>query len=57
MRNGDLTRLVATLFGIGYLIFDLDRASACFNHTLGEQVRGLLVSKAGVDIRNNGHNV
>ena len=50
MGHGDLTVLVAALFLIRYLVFQLDAAGARLDKLLGEQVGGLSVTKARVDI-------
>ena len=50
MGYGDLTVLVAALFLIGNLVFQLDAAGARLDKLLGEQVGGLSVTKARVDI-------
>ena len=55
--HGHLAGLVATLLGIGDLVFDLDGAGARFDHALGQQVGGLLVAEAGVDVGDHGHHV
>ena len=57
MGNGDLAILVSTLLGIRDLVFDLDRASPCFDHFLSKQVGRLFITEARIDIRDDGYNV
>ncbi len=57
MRNGHFTVLVATLLLVGHLVLDLDTASACFDHLLGQQVRCFGVTETSVDVGDDRHNV
>ena len=57
MRHGDLAVLVAALLLIRDLVLDLDGARARLDHLLGEQVRRLGVSEAGVDVGDDRHDV
>src|SRR5690606_16545906 len=54
MGNGDFTVLVAALFLVGNLVFDLNAAGARFDHFLGQQISGFGVAKTGIDVGNNG---
>ena len=57
MGNRYLAVLVATLLLVRYLVLDLQAAGTCFNHLLGQQVSGFRITKAGVDVGNDGHHV
>ena len=57
MWHSDFASLVAALLSIRYLVFDLDTASACFDHFLGQQVGCFVVTKASIDVGNDWHNV
>ena len=57
MGYGDLAILVPTLLGIRDLVFDLDRAGSCFDHFLSKQVGGFFITKACIDVRNDGYNM
>jgi len=57
VRHRHLAVLVAALLFVGDLIFDLQRARAGFDHLLGEQIGGLRIAEAGVDVGDNGDNV
>ncbi len=50
MGHGDFTVLVTALLLIGNLVFQLNAAGARLDKLLGEQVGGLSVTKARVDI-------
>ena len=50
MRNGHFAVLVAALLLVGNLVFDLDAASARFDHALGQQVSGFRVTETSVDV-------
>ncbi len=57
MRNGDFTVLVTALLLVGNLVFDLDAASACFDHALGQQVGGFRVTETSVDVGDDRYDV
>ncbi|MNY03682.1 hypothetical protein D3C86_1363140 [compost metagenome] len=57
VRNGDLAILVTALLLVGNLVLDLDAASACFDHALGQQVGGFRVTEAGVDVGDDRYDV
>ena len=57
VRNGHFTVLVAALLLVGNLVFDLDAASACFDHALGQQVGGFRVTEASVDVGDDRYDV
>ena len=57
MRYSDFTGLVTTLLRVRHLVFDLQRTSTRFDHFLGEQVGGFVVTKTCIDVRNDWHNV
>ena len=57
VRHGDLAVLVAALLLVGHLVLDLQRAGAGLDHLLGQQVGGLLVAEAGVDVGDDRHHV
>lgn len=57
MRNGYFTVLVAALLLVGNLVLDLDAASACFDHALGQQVGGFRVTEASVDVSDDRYDV
>ena len=57
MGHGDLAGLVATLLGVRHLVFNLDGAGAGFDHLLGQQVSGFLVTEAGIDVGNQRNNM
>ena len=57
MRHCDFAILVATLLLIGHLVLDLNRTGTCLDHLLGQQVCGFLVTKARIDIRDDGNDV
>jgi hypothetical protein len=56
-RHGDLAVLVAALLGVGDLVLDLQAAGAGLDHLLGQQVGGVLVAEAGVDVGDDRHDV
>src|SRR5690606_26102553 len=47
----------AALLLVGNLVFDLDAASACFDHALGQQVGGFRVAEAGIDVGDDRYDV
>ena len=49
-RHGDLAVLVAALLGVRDLVFDLQRAGAGLDQFLGQQISGVFVAKARIDI-------
>jgi hypothetical protein len=55
--HGHLAGLVAALLLVGYLVLDLDRAGARLDHLLRQQVGGLLVAEAGIDVGDDRHDV
>src|SRR5690606_26888745 len=57
MGNSHLAVLVAALLLVGNLVLDLDAAGAGFDHLLGQQVGGLFVAEAGIDVGDDRHNV
>src|SRR5690606_24499282 len=57
VRNGHFTVLVAALLLVGNLVLDLDAASACFDHALGQQVGGFRVAETGVDVGDDRYDV
>ena len=57
VRHSHLAVLVAALLFVGDLIFDLQRARACFDHLLGEQIGRLRIAETGVDVGNDGHDM
>ena len=57
MRHRDFAVLVAALFLVGDLVFDLQAAGTGFDHLLGHQVGRLGVAESGIDIGNDRHHV
>ena len=57
VRNGDLAVLVAALLLVRDLVLDLHGAGARLDHLLGQQVGGLGVAEAGVDVGDDRHDV
>ena len=57
MRYGDLAVLVAALFFIRDLVFNLNTARASFNHLLSHKISRFSITKARINIRNNWHYV
>ena len=57
MGHGNLAGLVSTLLGIRNLVFDLDGTSTGFDHALGEQIGGLFVTEARIDVSDDWHHV
>ncbi len=57
VRNGHFAVLVAALLLVGNLVFDLDAASACFDHALGQQVGGFRVTETSVDVGDDRYDV
>ncbi len=57
MGHRHLAVLVSTLLGIGHLVFDLDGTSARLDHPLGQQVGGLFVTEARVDVGDDRYHV
>ncbi len=57
MRHGNLAVLMAALLLIRYLIFDLERAGARFDHLLGKQIGCLGIAEACIDIGDNRHDM
>ena len=57
VRHRDLAVLVAALLFVGHLVFDLQRAGACLDHLLGQQVSRLGVTETGVDVRDDRHDM
>ena len=55
--NCDFTVLVATLLRVRNLVFDLQAASTSQDQFLCEQISGMLISEAGINISNNRNNV
>ena len=55
MGHSDLTVLVATLFLVRDLIFDLYATSTSLDHFLRQQISGFFVTKTGIDIGNDWH--
>ena len=57
MWHRDFTVLVAALFLVRYLVFDLDAAGARFDELFRQQVRGFRIAETGVDVGDDGHDV
>ncbi|MFT5658464.1 MAG: hypothetical protein ACI9KN_001745 [Gammaproteobacteria bacterium] len=57
MRNSYFSILVPAFLFIRYLVFDLQAASARFDHLLGHQVSRFGVTKASVNVGNNRHDM
>ena len=57
MWNRNFAVLVATLLFIRHLIFDLNGTSTGFDHLLGEKVGCFLITKAGINVGNDGNDV
>jgi len=57
MRNRDFTVLVAALFLVGDLVFDLKGAGAGFDHLFRQQIRGFRVTEARVDVGDDRNNM
>ena len=57
MGDCDFTVLVATLLFVGHLVLDLDGTSARLDHLPRQQVGCFSITKTGVDIRDDRHNV
>ena len=57
VRHGHLAILVAALLFVRHLIFDLQRASAGFDHLLGQQIGGFRVAETGIDVGDDRHHV
>ena len=55
--HGDFAVLVAALFFVGNLVFNLNTAGAGFNHLFGQQVSGFGIAKTGIDVGNNRHHM
>ncbi len=55
--NGDFAVLVTALLLVRDLVFDLDGAGACLDHLLGQQVGGLGVTEARIDVGDDRHHV
>ena len=53
MRHGNFAVLVAALFFIGNLVFDLNAAGAGFNHFFRQQICGFRIAETGVDVGDN----
>ena len=57
MRNSNLAVLVAALFLVGNLIFDLQRASTRLDHLFSEQIRCLGIAKASINVGDDRNNM
>ena len=57
VRHGHLAVLMAALLLVRDLVLDLQGAGARFDHLLGEQIGRLGVTKAGVDVGDDGHDM
>ena len=57
MGNGYFAVLVAALFLIGYLIFNLDTAGTGFNHFFRQQVGGFRIAETGINVGDNRYDV
>ena len=57
MRHGHFAVLMAALLFVGHLVLDLQRAGAGLDHLLGQEVGGLRVAEAGVDVGDDRHHV
>lgn len=49
-RHGHLAVLMAALLGVRHLVLDLEAAGAGLDQLLGEQIGGVLIAEAGIDI-------
>ncbi len=54
VRHGHLAVLMSALLFVRDLVFDLERASARFDHLPGEQVGCFRVTEAGIDVGDDG---
>ena len=57
MRDRDLAVLVATLLLIRHLVLDLDGAGTRFDHLSSQQVRGLRVTEARINVGDDRYDV
>ena len=57
VRHRDFTVLVAALFLVGHLVFDLDAAGARFDELFCQQIGGFGIAETGVDVGDDGHDV
>ena len=57
MGDSDFTVLVATLLFVGHLVLDLDGTSARLYHLPRQQIGCFGITKTGVDVSDNRHNV
>ena len=57
VRHRDFTVLVAALFLVGHLVFDLDAAGARFDELLRQQIGRFRIAETGVDVGDDGHDV
>ena len=57
MGNGYFAVLVAALFFVGYLVFNLNTAGTGFNHFFRQQVGGFRIAETGIDVGDNRYDV
>ena len=57
MRHGHFAVLVAALFGVRHLIFDLNATCTGFDHFLRQQICRFFITETGINIGNNRHNM
>ena len=57
VRDGDLAVLVTALLLVGDLVLDLQGAGTRLDHLLGQEVGGLGIAEAGVDIGDDRHDM
>ena len=57
MRHGNFAVLVAALFFIRHLIFDLQGAGPGLDHLFGQEVSCLSIAEAGVNVGDDRHDM